>query len=123
MSDLQAPCWLITTGPKTPNGYPTHISVPGRAPRVTHRIMWEFHHQGPVPTGMQLDHLCRRRNCCQPQHLEPVTPSENTDRQDHANRGKAACPKGHPYDEGNTYRDPSGRRRCRMCAATRDISQ
>lgn len=33
---------------------------------------------GPVPEGLQLDHLCRTRSCCNPAHLEPVTARENT---------------------------------------------
>lgn len=118
-TDLTEPCWLITSGPMTPNGYATAIVTPGRAPAVVHRLMWAFHNQRPVPDGMQLDHLCRRRNCCQPAHLEPVTASENTNRQGHQNRAKTHCPRGHPYDEANTYRNPSGRRLCRQCARDR----
>lgn len=26
-----------------------------------------------------------------------------------------ACPKGHPYDEANTYADPRGKAQCRIC--------
>lgn len=29
---------------------------------------------------------------------------------------KTHCPKGHPYDETNTYRNKFGWRRCRICA-------
>jgi hypothetical protein len=32
---------------------------------------------GPVPEGMELDHLCRVHPCVNPEHLEPVTPREN----------------------------------------------
>ena len=32
---------------------------------------------GPVPEGLELDHICRRRHCCNPAHLEPVTRREN----------------------------------------------
>ena len=42
-----------------------------------HRVAYELF-KGPIPEGLQLDHLCRVRNCVNPDHLEPVTPSENT---------------------------------------------
>lgn len=32
------------------------------------------------------------------------------------NRAKTFCPKGHEYDDENTIRRRSGRRRCRVCA-------
>lgn len=41
-----------------------------------HRVVWE-HFNGPVPDGLELDHLCRQRACCNPEHLEAVTKSEN----------------------------------------------
>jgi len=33
--------------------------------------------KGPVPDGLELDHTCRNRRCCNPAHLEPVTHLEN----------------------------------------------
>ena len=41
-----------------------------------HRLSYE-EFIGPVPEGMQLDHLCRNRSCINPEHLEPVTQIEN----------------------------------------------
>lgn len=41
-----------------------------------HRAVYE-HVVGPIPAGLHIDHLCRVRNCVNPEHLEPVTPSEN----------------------------------------------
>ena len=35
---------------------------------------------GPIPAGMVIDHLCRNRNCVRPDHLEVVTPAQNTRR-------------------------------------------
>lgn len=35
---------------------------------------------GPVPDGLELDHVCRNRWCCNPQHLEAVTHRINSQR-------------------------------------------
>lgn len=44
-----------------------------------HRFAYE-HWVGPVPEGLELDHLCTVPACCNPSHLEPVTTQENTTR-------------------------------------------
>lgn len=44
-----------------------------------HRLVYQLL-VGPVAPGMQLDHLCQVRNCVNPDHLEPVTPSANVRR-------------------------------------------
>jgi len=112
--DAESGCWLWT-GDLTPNGYGRWRKGPGQPREMAHRTSYE-HWVGPIPEGMTLDHLCRTRNCVRPDHLEPVTPSENTMRQDHHARNRTHCPKGHPYDDANTYTDPAGKRRCRACA-------
>lgn len=86
-----------------------------------HRWSWE-QANGPVPEGLYLDHLCRNRRCCNPEHLEPVTFRENVLRgqgPSAANAIKTHCPKGHAYTEDNTYVNPRGSRVCRTCKQAR----
>jgi hypothetical protein len=83
---------------------------------TVHRVMWE-HENGPIPSGLHIDHLCRVRACCKPAHLEPVTPRENTLR---GPGSKATCKHGHPYTPENTLRQTTGRRYCRTCRLKRN---
>ena len=72
---------------------------------------------GPIPEGLVIDHLCRVRDCVNPAHLDVVTTGENTRR---GLRGVLTthCPKGHAYDELNTFIH-HGSRDCRACARER----
>lgn len=111
-------CW-IWTGAITHLGY-GHIWDQGRNRRV-HRVAYE-NLVGPIPEGLHLDHLCRNRACCNPDHLEPVTSGENTLRGETlaaANAAKTHCPQGHPYAGRNLYRQPDGARVCRTCRKAR----
>lgn len=86
-------------------------------PAYAHRYAYE-HLVGPVPEGLELDHLCRVRRCVNPDHLQPVTHRQNVLRGDSPtadNAVKTHCPTGHPYDEANTYRRDDGHRKCRAC--------
>jgi hypothetical protein len=100
---------------------------------AVHRFVWQFVMGREIPEGMQVDHVCHteavqrgecvggvcgHRRCCNPQHLELVTASENTLRQDHAERKKTHCPKGHEYNDENTLRR-DGRRYCKTCEKAR----
>lgn len=109
---------LEWTGSKKPNGY-GQFTADGRC-YVAHRWLYE-QRVGPIPAGMQLDHLCRNRSCVRLEHLEVVTPRENQHRGDSfsgINARKTHCPKGHPFDAGNTIirsNQRAGRRECRAC--------
>jgi len=114
-------CWLWTGG--VSGGDPGYAYVGsgghnGTGLRV-HIVLWESLN-GPVPEGLELDHLCRVRSCVNPTHLEPVTHAVNCQRGDQGcatklmQAKKTHCPKGHPYDETNTRRR-GARRICIAC--------
>lgn len=63
------PCW-IKHGHRRWNGY-VYVRVRGRQ-TAAHRAMYE-QVVGPIPAGLELDHLCRVPACINPDHLEPVT--------------------------------------------------
>lgn len=95
------------------------ISVNDRIQRA-HRMSYETF-VGPIPDGLQLDHLCRNRACIRPAHLEAVSAAENTRRG--ASATKTHCKSGHEYTPENTYLRPrrasGGRRDCRVCRRDR----
>ncbi len=69
-----------------------------------------------IPQGLELDHLCSVRHCCNPLHLEPVTHKENCSRgRVNQFKGKTHCIKGHLFDAKNTRITKRGHRICRMC--------
>ena len=95
-----------------------------RVHMMAHRLEWERANGRPVPAGMEIDHLCNNTRCCNPEHLEAVTPGENIlrsyrrDGRTPSNSTKTECPQGHPYSEANTYTKPTtGARHCRTCRA------
>lgn len=83
--------------------------------KMTHRIMYELAH-GPIPIGLTIDHLCRVRSCCNPDHLEAVTQGENVRRGDvMVDPDREFCANGHRWADGNRYMPPDGYIRCRQC--------
>lgn len=71
-------CWLWQ-GEINRNGY-GRVWVDGKR-LMAHRVVYELLHE-PIADGLVLDHLCKVRRCCNPEHLDPVTPRENTLRGD-----------------------------------------
>lgn len=91
----------------------------GRTPRrmLAHRIAYT-EQVGPIPVGMELDHLCAVRNCVNVNHLEPVTRQENQRRR---RERRTHCKNGHEVAGDNVYewKNKQGhiRKGCRMCRA------
>jgi hypothetical protein len=125
--DEDTGCWKWKGNVAT-NGYGT-LGVGSRTDRsrkteYAHRASYiAFVDQ--IPEGKELDHLCRNRDCVNPDHLDPVTRRENIMRGDGPkkfgliNSMKTHCLRGHLFDEVNTYYRPSGGRVCRECTRVR----
>jgi hypothetical protein len=69
-------CWEWT-GNRTGDGYGRLAGRQGLA----HRLSYEYH-LGPIPDGLEIDHLCRNRGCGNPAHMEAVTHRVNCQRRE-----------------------------------------
>lgn len=117
-TDRSGECWLWT-GQLDQAGY-AKVKIDGRMQKG-HRVAYQAW-VGPIPEGLQLDHLCRVRRCVNPAHLEPVTNRENTLRGENIvgiNAAKTHCKRGHPFDEANT-RVWRNSRICKQCRRNYD---
>jgi len=123
--DKTRTCWLWTAS-RDPKGY-GRFKLNDR-PVLAHRFAYETL-IGPIPDGLQLDHLCRTRNCVNPSHLEPVSNRDNALRgtgHTAANAAKTHCLNGHEFTPENTrVKPPSpvlpfGARQCRECERRRE---
>lgn len=106
-------CWLWK-GAITVAGYGRFNGQGGRY--QAHRMAYTLT-LGEIPAGKELDHLCRVRNCVNPNHLEPVTHRENIRRgigPIPENMVKTHCLRGHPLS-GENVQISNGSRRCRKC--------
>jgi hypothetical protein len=113
------PCWIWTRY-RMRHGYGQVNRGNGLGTALVHVVTYE-HEVGPVPNGLELDHLCRVTACCNPAHLEPVTHAENmrrgvaVQRRRETAAAKTHCPSGHPYSGNNLRITPNGTRRCKTC--------
>jgi hypothetical protein len=102
---------LLWTATKSSLGYGSFHSKDRMVP--AHRWLFEYCF-GAISKELDIDHLCRNPPCVNPNHLEAVTHKVNMSRGGQAM--KTHCPRGHPYDEANTYHIPTrGGRDCRAC--------
>lgn len=116
--EMTSSCWLWT-GSRDRHGYGS-LYWSGSTRRA-HRVAYEIA-VGPIPEGLDLDHLCRTRACVRPDHLEPVDRRTNLLRGEAIqarNARKTHCVRGHEFTIENTARRQNGARRCRECRRTR----
>jgi hypothetical protein len=110
-------CWLWRGGMASGYGRVRYR----RRQWPAHRLLYEWM-GGPVPPGLDLDHLCRQPLCVRPDHLEPVSRRENLRRGNGWAGRKArqtACVHGHPLSGANLYRWRTSRK-CRACHCERE---
>jgi len=116
-SHNKIPCWEWTAC-KNSDGY-GKFQI-NRKLEYSHRLSYENKY-GKIPQGLVINHLCRNRSCCNPEHLEQVTVKENNQKglagfvNGLKQRAKKQCPQGHPYSKENTYVNPKGDRICKIC--------
>lgn len=118
-------CW-IWRGSVGTNGYPRIKAPAGVRPTVlsAHRVGYEIV-VGPIPEGLELDHLCKTPLCVNPAHLEPVTRSENARRlRTNTVLNTGVCHRGH--DSSIHGYEPPGKpgvRMCRQCKRDRRAAE
>jgi len=115
--DKTSGCWLwkaSTWGGK--EGYRYGQFKIGVKGHYAHRFAYELI-KGKIPKGLDIDHLCRNRLCCNPAHLEAVTRQENLLRGEGItaqNAQKTHCKRGHEFTLENTNTGTKFRR-CNIC--------
>lgn len=108
-------CWEWL-GARYRNGYGQFMDRAKN--RLAHRWAYE-HFRGPIPAGMQIDHLCRNRGCVKPDHLEIVDDFENQRRGKTLtarNLAKTHCDHGHLLDGISRVAGRRDHRYCKECA-------
>lgn len=101
--------WQGASGGNGGYGVATYVVNGKRTTRAAHVLYYELHN-GPVPEGLELDHLCKVRMCVR--HTEVVTQEENNRR-----KRRSICKNGHEMTEENIYYHPVTRviHGCKEC--------
>lgn len=89
--------------------------------RGAHRVAWENQY-GQIPKGLVIDHICRVRDCIEVDHMELVTPKENTLRGINpcaVNARRKVCIHGHELKGNNVRIRFDGHRECIPCSRRR----
>jgi hypothetical protein len=113
-------CWRWLAS-KDRDGYPLFDEdTRHRGKRIGERKAHRFAYKtfrAPIPEGHELHHKCPHKDCCNPTHLEPKVLLEHL--KIHSKSNRMHCPRGHPFNEINTYLYKTSRghtgRCCRTC--------
>jgi hypothetical protein len=109
-------CWLWL-GPQTPGGYGL-AQYKGHG-TTAHRAVYQLM-GGIIPEGLDLGHKCHVRLCVNPNHVTPMTRSENL----FDKLPVSGCKHGHPFSAENfsiVHRsDGAVERRCKICHRERN---
>lgn len=108
------PCW-VWTGKLNKKSHYAQLNT--EREKYAHRVSYELL-IGPIPDGLELDHLCQNRACVNPAHLEPVTRQVNFLRGNHPNAiaiRTGFCKRGHPRTPENLRTNKDGCKVCRAC--------
>lgn len=108
-------CWEWQ-GSRNHGGY-ARMTFRGNSNTRVHRIMYEVF-KGKIPYTIVINHKCRVRHCINPDHLELKTIGENVlmgETLPAKQLLRTHCPRGHEYNEENTYITKVGGRDCRPC--------
>jgi hypothetical protein len=111
VTDNESGCWIWTGANVRGYGY---VRV-DRKTVLVHRYTLGLIQK--LTAGLQVDHLCRNRSCCNPAHLEEVSPQENFLRSEAVSAVAArtnTCVAGlHTLDD--SYTKSNGSRQCKAC--------
>lgn len=114
-------CWIWRGAKRQvrPNIWYGNIGLGGSTGRglYAHRVAYELFH-GPIPKGLEIDHVCRNKMCVNPDHLEAVTRSVNIRRAVPYRKPRKLepyCKRGHPRTPETTYLRPNGQAECLPC--------
>lgn len=103
------PCWIWVRAIQR-TGY-GNLTIDGKN-MLAHRYAWEQRYGYPVPTGMQLHHLCANKRCYNPDHLQVVSQRAHLLIENRSCE-RTHCSHGHALE--NNFFITDGRRKCRIC--------
>jgi hypothetical protein len=106
------PCWIWTRAVNPQSGY-GQIGAGGHDGQMllAHRVAYELV-TAAIPANTTIDHLCVRRTCVNPSHLEPCSTQVNSHR---GAERRLTCHRGHPSAVYAYINPKTGYRRCRAC--------